>query len=122
MKETKKMNMGVHVSFWMKVLSGHMPKLSRDNKAYGSSWARDGIWATAAAVPDRQHTALGQGSNPYLCTDLNPCSQILNPLHHEQEILVPFWEHKLLENQDFVLLITESLALEHFPAPMNQPA
>ena len=33
--------------------------------------------------------------------------------------LVPSWDHKLPENQDFVLLIAESLALKQFLAQMN---
>ena len=53
-----------------------------------SSQARDPIWATAATyatvgtMPDHQPTALGQGSNPHLRSNLSRCNQILHPLHH----------------------------------------
>ena len=60
--------------------------------AYGSSWARDWIWAAAvtytAAVatmdPLTHWAGLGWGSNLSLCSDLSHCSWILNPLHHSR--------------------------------------
>lgn len=47
--------------------------------AYGSSWAKDHIWATAVtytvtvATPDPHPTALGWGSNLCLSNDLSHC-------------------------------------------------
>ena len=53
--------------------------------AYGSSQARDWIWAEAVtsdtvATPDPLTPLLGQGSNLYLLSNLSLFSQILNPL------------------------------------------
>ena len=64
---------------------------------YGSSQARD--WIQAAAVT---YTALGQGSNPQVCSDQSLCSQILNPLHYSRspncllfkEINASYWQKK----------------------------
>ena len=46
---------------------------------YGSSQARDWIWAEAGATP---HPS--RGSNWNLCRDLSCCSHILNSLHHSR--------------------------------------
>ena len=54
--------------------------------AYGNSWVKDWIQATAATyLTLQQHqillpAVLSQGSNPRLCSYLSPCSWILNTL------------------------------------------
>ena len=58
--------------------------------AFGSSWARDWIWAaavtysTAAAMLDPSPTALGWGWNPHLYSNTSCRSWILNPLCHSE--------------------------------------
>ena len=58
--------------------------------AYGSSWARDWIWATAVTYttaatvwdPLTHYTRLG--SNLHLCSNPSRYSQIFNPIRHDR--------------------------------------
>ena len=63
-----------------------LPSLMAKPVAYGSSWARDWIWAmdatytTAVTTEDPLTHCASQGSYLGLCSDLNHWSWILNPL------------------------------------------
>ena len=79
---------GILVSFCLFLMAAPM--------TYGSSWAKNWIWAvaatytTASAMPDPLTHCTGHGLNPCLCSELSHFDWILNPLHHSRNSLSKF--------------------------------
>ena len=51
-------------------------------RAYGNSWARD--WVQATATPESLPVAPGRGSNLHIYNDSGCCTQVPNPLCHSR--------------------------------------
>ena len=63
--------------------------------AYGNLWARDWIWAPAAAMPDPlTHYRQAWGWNLCLCSNWSCCS--LNPLRHSGNSAIVFLNEECL--------------------------